>query len=388
MVFGAVCEASLSVLCLGMIMGARPMAEARDVVLVRHGAFSGSALSLRDALQRHGLRVHDVDVTRYSRHPRLLVLRLLACGQAGLTRSWTRTHAWSQANQGVVERASPAPTTPTIFVQTVSAFSPRSAPYVVLTDRVEAEGRAESNTSFRVTSTPAWRERERSMLANARSVHVMGPTTLPFLQAHYGVPPDRCRVVGAAPNCVVTEEDAPRPGTRLLFVGTQWELKGGPTLIEAFRLLRHKRPDLTLTVVGCVPDVEDGVRLLGRVAPEEMDSVYSDADLLVLPTRSEAFGIAYVEALQKGIPCVGSQLGNIPWIVGSGGLTIPTDQPGPLADAISKIIDDYESWRQLALARGRELRRSWTWDSIAAGLIRDLDLTIGVPAQTPDRTGA
>jgi glycosyltransferase involved in cell wall biosynthesis len=226
--------------------------------------------------------------------------------------------------------------------------------------------------------SPRWLARETEFLRGASAVLVMGPSTRDVLCRDYDIAPERVHVVGAGPNTSLGPAVAPRDrGRRLLFVGTQWELKGGPTLVAAFRELRKDFPEATLTLVGSGPssDLPEGVRSLGRVPHDRMAAIYDEADLVVMPTHMEAFGIALVEALQKGLPCVCSDVGNQRGIVGDAGLAITPGDVAGLRAALGRLLSDYPAFQQRALRRGAELRSSMSWERVADEVVTQLGVS-------------
>jgi glycosyltransferase involved in cell wall biosynthesis len=336
------------------------------IALIRFGAFSGSAISLRNSLAELGLPIDDIDLTRAARDPLLAPARLLAAGETlGSAAPWSRTRTWARALEWRLRRRT-AGARAAVVVQTIAGARP-SVPYVVYTDRVSLESR-EADREYRGRFTDGWLAQERRLLRDARRVFVMGPSSVPCLTDQYGVDPAKVQVVGAAANSILGPPVRPRSACRrLLFVGTQWELKGGQELLAAFRELRRDFPDLALHVVGCTPaGVPDGVVVHGRLTHEDMDAAYERADLLVLPTRSEAFGIAYLEALEKGLPCVGTSVANVPWIIGDAGLCVQARDASALARAVRTLIDDYSEFAARARRRGAELAGRCTWRRIAA----------------------
>jgi glycosyltransferase involved in cell wall biosynthesis len=350
-------------------LAAEQRGSAPTIALTRFGAFSGSAISLRNSLEGLGLQVVDIDHMAAARDPLLVPARLLASCEAWLmappATPWPRSRTWARALEWRMRHRT-AGVQAAVVVQTIAAAKPQ-VPYVVYTDRVSLESR-QVDREYRSTFTDGWLAKERRLLRGARRVFVMGPSTVPWLTAQYGVDASRVQVVGAAANTTLGPPVPVRPACRrLLFVGTQWDLKGGEELLAAFRTLRRDFPDLVLDVVGCVPPrVPDGVRVHGRLAHTAMDTVYEQADLLVLPTRSEAFGIAFLEALEKGLPCVGTSVANVPWIVGDAGLCVaPRDIPA-LCQAIRTLIDNYSEFAARARLRGAQLSARWTWQRIAA----------------------
>lgn len=98
----------------------------------------------------------------------------------------------------------------------------------------------------------------------------------------------------------------------ILFVGKDWVRKGGPALIEAFRIVRKKVPSAVLTIAGCCPEISDsdGIRIEGYIdttSPQgqaRMESLYRSATVFCMPSSWESTGIVYMEAGLWGLPCI------------------------------------------------------------------------------------
>lgn len=139
-----------------------------------------------------------------------------------------------------------------------------------------------------------------------------------------GVPSERIHVLPPgvdlelwqpAPRCRPADSQVP---LRLLFVGADFDRKGGPQLLDVFhRQLRH-RAELDLVTTAPVT-AEPGVRV-HRTTPNSplLRDLYRHADLFVLPSRAECFGIATVEAMATGLPVIVSDLGGAADIVDHG----------------------------------------------------------------------
>jgi rhamnosyl/mannosyltransferase len=158
-------------------------------------------------------------------------------------------------------------------------------------------------------------------------------------------------------------------GPTLAFVGRLRYYKGLDVLIDALTEL----PELRLLVVGDGPmgaawrsrarsaGVADRVRWLGALPDDELPAVLAAADLYVLPAvaRSEAFGIALVEAMAAGLPAVTTELGTgTSWVNqdGATGLVVPPGDPGALAAAVRALLADPDRRRRMgAAARRRAL---------------------------------
>lgn len=93
---------------------------------------------------------------------------------------------------------------------------------------------------------------------------------------------------------------------RILFVGIDFKRKGGELVIEAFKLLRQKYNDkVELYIAG--PNVvkeENGVFFVGKVNRDELSELFSKCDVYCMPSRFEAYGLVFIEALCYGLPIV------------------------------------------------------------------------------------
>ena len=116
----------------------------------------------------------------------------------------------------------------------------------------------------------------------------------------------------------------------------------------------------------------DRVSLLGAVGPEELTSLYAGADLFVLASRFEGYGMAYTEAIAHGVPVVGTTAGAIAETVpGDAGVLLPPDDVGMLAAALRRLMESPEQRERLAA--GARAARFPTWSEQAARIARVLD---------------
>ena len=211
-----------------------------------------------------------------------------------------------------------------------------------------------------------------------------------------GVPPERVRVVNPGSDAVpavgtAVPERRTRPEHRLLFVGRDFDTKGGAQVVAAFRLLRRELgASVTLTVAG--PDrwplrgpVPEGITFLGRVAHQTVGELMDAADLLVMPSQLEGFGIVFAEALSRGLPCVGRDTCAMPEIIdpASGGRLVRSESPDELADLVRDALADDDLYARCAAEADRR-REHYTWRRAAREVVSAVeDVVSGVP--TPDR---
>jgi glycosyltransferase involved in cell wall biosynthesis len=235
---------------------------------------------------------------------------------------------------------------------------------------------------------------ERRALHAASLVVATGKAALPLL-ARYDLPAnrivvvepgtDRVAITGPAkagrhvPSYVVSGFSRTSP-LELLCVGTLNAIKGHDILVEALAAVPDR--DWHLTCAGSLtrdPEtsshvrtaiaqlgLEDRVSLAGDLDREALAACYARADLFVLATRQETYGMAVAEALAHGLPVVATMTGAIPDLVASeAGLLVPVGDPGALAAALARVIEDDELRVRLAEGARAMRDRLPTWDEAA-----------------------
>jgi glycosyltransferase involved in cell wall biosynthesis len=148
-------------------------------------------------------------------------------------------------------------------------------------------------------------------------------------------------------------EPPPLPGApRLAIVGRLIPIKGHDVLLRAVARARERLPGLTLEIAGDGEleaelratatrlGLDDAVTFLGRVAP--VDPVLERAEVVVVPSFGEGFGMVALEAMERGRPVIASDVGGLPEIVDEGrtGMLVPPGDVEALARAIAELADD------------------------------------------------
>lgn len=191
-----------------------------------------------------------------------------------------------------------------------------------------------------------------------------------------------------------------RPENRMiLFVGRIEPLKGVDTLIKAMSCLdmslTNREQPVHLAIIGGEPDVdpndmsEEMMRLqkmcddlcmgnmvlfLGKRAQDTLPYYYSAAEVLVMPSLYESFGMVALEAMACGTPVIASEVGGLGYLVQDGvtGYTIPDSDPGMLCEKLSKLLGDNEL-RTTMGNRAADYATEYAWDKIVSAIVKVYD---------------
>ena len=110
----------------------------------------------------------------------------------------------------------------------------------------------------------------------------------------------------------------------------------------------------------------DRIELKGAVDARELSGFYADADVFVLPSRHEGFGMAFAEALAHGLPVIGTTAGAIPDTVPAGaGVLVPPDDRPALAAALRRLIEQPDERVRLSAGARAAVHALPTWRSSA-----------------------
>jgi D-inositol-3-phosphate glycosyltransferase len=184
-----------------------------------------------------------------------------------------------------------------------------------------------------------------------------------------------------------------KPEDRMvLFVGRIEPLKGVDTLIQAMSCvqLKEERP-VHLAIIGGDPaaspqemsaemarlqklcddlSVGQTVVFLGKRDQDKLPYYYSAAELLVMPSHYESFGMVALEAMACGTPVIASEVGGLAYLVRDGetGFTIPDQEPEALCEKISWLLSDHQLHATMS-QRAVEYAQDYAWEKISEQIV-------------------
>jgi D-inositol-3-phosphate glycosyltransferase len=216
--------------------------------------------------------------------------------------------------------------------------------------------------------------------ANAKKLVVIPPGV--DVSHFYPIPADEARAyIGLKP------EDR-----MILFVGRIEPLKGVDTLLEAMSCLQMKesRP-VHLAIIGGDPaaspedmnaemarlknlcevlGLDQSVVFLGVRDQDKLSYYYSAAEVVVMPSHYESFGMVALEAMACGTPVIASEVGGLGYLVRDGetGFTIPDQEPEALCEKLSWLLNDKELHATMS-KRAVEYAQDYAWEKIAKQIV-------------------
>jgi glycosyltransferase involved in cell wall biosynthesis len=230
-----------------------------------------------------------------------------------------------------------------------------------------------------VVHMPLLHDAEREALTAAAAVVTTSWWSRERLLEAYPLAPDRVHVATPGVDPAPLAEPSGRGG-RLLCVAAVAPHKGYDVLLAALAELEHRAWRCvcvgTLTrdpafVAGLLPTRAEFV---GPLTGAALDARYATADLLVLPSRGETYGMVVTEALARGVPVVATRVGGVPEALGRApggdvpGLLVAPESPVALADALARWVDDPALRTRLRVAAAARRDRLTGWDRTASGL--------------------
>ncbi len=166
----------------------------------------------------------------------------------------------------------------------------------------------------------------------------------------------------------------------ILFLAYLVKRKGLKYLIEAINIIKNRVPCIKLLVVGEGPDkhyfeeltkhygLEKYIQFCGHVNHSDTPDYFRKAQIYVLPSLGEPFGMSLVEAMSCGLPIVATDAGGAPEVIGDYNkkYLVPPRDSGALAEAIIKLLLNYEECKSTGLANREFAVRNYDWRIITS----------------------
>lgn len=168
----------------------------------------------------------------------------------------------------------------------------------------------------------------------------------------------------------------------ILFVGRDFYRKGGDVVVEAFKILKTKKEykNLKLYIAG-PQDIDErfkveGVEFLGDITNDELDKYFRMCDIFCMPSKFEAYGLVFAEALTYGLPCIGLNKFEMPYFIqhGTNGYLLnDSNDSVELAVRIIELLNNETIFKYVE-SKQRDYRKQYSWDTVAERIMSKIDI--------------
>jgi phosphatidyl-myo-inositol dimannoside synthase len=206
---------------------------------------------------------------------------------------------------------------------------------------------------------------------------------------HNGIPDAKCKIIPLA--CSFDLPKLPRQSpVRQLNILTVTRLmasdayKGVETILLGIQEARHAGFNVELDLVGSGDDqsrleklasflnIHDAVRFRGSVNDGELKELFRNSHVFVLPSKNEGFGIAFLEAMAAGLPCIGANHGGTPEVIehGETGFLIEYGDVAQLVFYLQVLLDSPQLYEVMSQAARRRATQTLSCDAMARAWTR------------------
>ena len=221
---------------------------------------------------------------------------------------------------------------------------------------------------------------EQKAIANADCIIYSSEWAKRDAVEHYGANPDKIRVIEFGANLPedIIPEQISMPKTyccNLLFIGRNWQNKGGEKAYQTYLSLKRQDFLCSLTIIGCNPAHFDTTDSQLRIIPfldkskeedkKRLREILQNTHFFILPTVFDCYGIVFCEASAYGIPSLSADVGGVHQVIknGKNGYLFPSDaSPDEYARQISETWNNPQKYQELRLSSRQEFNERLNWN--------------------------
>jgi glycosyltransferase involved in cell wall biosynthesis len=214
-----------------------------------------------------------------------------------------------------------------------------------------------------------WMRLQKDLFSNAFKVFTMSELTRKSVIEDYGIRPEKVATVYSGPNIDKLPSFAKNFGSKnILFVGGDFRRKGGIALLKAFKEVNSKIPGAKLFIVGSNPEISmPGVEIKGFVKKTELESLFMNASVFVMPSLFDPFPHVFLEAMAYKTPCIGGNNFAIPEIIENEktGFTVSVQDHLKIAERIEYLLQDENTAKFMGEQGRQKIEKLFNWDAVA-----------------------
>jgi len=221
---------------------------------------------------------------------------------------------------------------------------------------------------------------ETETYQRADLILVMSRHVKESLVEDYKINPEKVIVTGAGPNVEPDKNYSPKEqkfrSKKIVMIAKEFKRKGGEELLSAFELIKSNHPESRLVIIGEKAKAsDDRVEFRGLLGGDEIKRELEDANLYVMPSHKEPFGLALIEAMAFHTPCIGTDIEAMPEIVEDGetGFLIEPGNVTQLAERIGYILGNPKLAQAMGNAGFERYRNNFSWEVVTSKVLRHFD---------------
>ena len=240
-------------------------------------------------------------------------------------------------------------------------------------------------SSFSEPDVERIRATEQSWLHRAEAVFVAAKWSADALRDAYGLPESKVIAVGMGGALSVPQEDIYETGADLVFIGYDFDSKGGQLCFDAMKLVAEQIPEVRLIVIGGPPDDaiigHDKVKYLGVLSKnieselKQYQSVLAESFLLICPSLNDIGSACIFEAGYYGCPAIAPRrycyVDQVKDQISGTLVDLPLTAE-KFAHCILDLFRDKERYRQMRVNARAHALQNFTWDGVAKGILREI----------------
>ncbi|MBC8172048.1 MAG: glycosyltransferase family 4 protein [Anaerolineae bacterium] len=219
----------------------------------------------------------------------------------------------------------------------------------------------------------AWLELESEVYRSASYVFTWSEFTRQSFIRDYHIPADRVVAVGGGANLIAGDISSKRYDTQIaVFVGYEFERKGGFYILESWKQVHQHLPDAKLYIIGPYEPLAEpipGVHWLGRIYDRNvLRQRLEESSVFVMPSLFEPYGHAFTEAMGMGLPVIAANHCAMPEIIhhNESGLLVPPREVDALADALIELLSNPERAQAMGHRAHHDTLHAGTWDDVVS----------------------
>jgi len=232
---------------------------------------------------------------------------------------------------------------------------------------------AKSELSFRV-------DHSKKFESNCKAIFTMSKWLAEFLKEQDHIEKGKVHFVGGGCNMNIHKiESSRKKGNKFLFVGVDWIRKNGPIVVEAFEKLNIKYPNIELYIAGpkkLNPFNNPNIHFLGNLDHDSLADYFNLCDYFVMPSKFEAYGLVFAEALIFGLPCIGRDAFAMPEFIEDrkNGILVKEETVDEIYQSMEELYENSESYKDYVFQRREDYIDEYSWDKVSMRIKKIIEM--------------